>query len=216
MPAPPVSSDGQLLTQATELQPQPAIGKNGLLSPFASIGRNGLQGSWVVRSPEALRLPPAFIHLKLAEWLINSESQGKPCGIREPVLITHTGTLISGFAEWHAAVFAGQAAIDCIEFALNDDEAFQLLMTLHRPRPGWNAFTRTELALHQERYFQSRVLTNRVAGAKHKGLANLPKAEHIDVRREIASLRCSNLALEYQLACAGLHLGHVEVDGSLN
>jgi hypothetical protein len=61
-------------------------------------------------------------------------------------------------------------------------------LTLHRPRPGWNAFTRTELALQQERYFQSRALANQAAGGKHKGLANLPNAEHIDVRQEIAGL----------------------------
>jgi hypothetical protein len=148
----------------------------------------GCEDQWLSRSPQALRLPPAFIKLNLAEWLINSESQGKPNGIREPILITHTGTLISGFAEWHASVFAGHAEIDCIEFALNDDNAFQLLMTLHRPRPSWNAFTRTELALEQEQYFQSRALANQVAGGQHKGLANLPKAEHIDVRQEIANL----------------------------
>lgn len=61
-------------------------------------------------------------------------------------------------------------------------------MTLHRPRLGWSPFTRTELALQQERYFQSRALNNQSVGGKHKGSANLPKDEHIDVRQEIASL----------------------------
>ncbi len=185
----PVSSDGRGLTQTAELGSFIAAFRNdGVLSPFVSMGRNGLQGSRAVRSPQALRLPPAIIRLNLAEWLINSELQGKPCGIREPVLITDTGNLISGFAEWHAAACAGHAEIDCIEFRLNDDEALQLLLTLHRPRPGWNAFMRTELALQEERFFQSRALDNQAAGGKHKGLANLPKAEHIDVRQEIAKL----------------------------
>ena len=75
-----------------------------------------------------------------------------------------------------------------LPFSTAGDKAFQLLMTLHRPRGSWNAFTRTELALQQERYFQSMALANQVAGGQHKGLANLPKAEHIDVRREIANL----------------------------
>ena len=56
------------------------------------------------------------------------------------------------------------------------------------PRTAWNDFTRTELALEQERYFQSKALANQTAGGKYKGLANLPKAEHIDVREKIANL----------------------------
>lgn len=162
--------------------------KEGSLAPLVSIVRNGLQAYRVVRSAKALRLPPAFIQLNLAEWLINSESQGKLPGIREPILVNDSGVLISGFASWHAAVSAGQAEIDCIEFAVNDDEALQLVLTFHRPKPGWNAFTRTELALQEEPYFQSRALANQQAGGKLKALANLPKAEHIDVRQGIANL----------------------------
>jgi len=44
------------------------------------------------------------------------------------------------------------------------------------------------LALEQEPYFQSKALANQIAGGKHKGLANLPKAQHIDVREQIADL----------------------------
>ncbi len=40
--------------------------------------------------------------------------------------------------------------------------------------------------------------------------------DHKRIGQVSSMLRCSNLALEYQLACARLHLGHVEVDGSLN
>jgi hypothetical protein len=45
-----------------------------------------------------------------------------------------------------------------------------------------------ELALEQEPYFQSKALANQIAGGKHKGLADLPKAQHIDVREKIADL----------------------------
>jgi hypothetical protein len=162
--------------------------REGLQSPFVSSGKSSLQGHPIVRSPGALRLHPAFIQLNLAGWLINSESQAKPHGVCEPILITKSGILVSGFADWHAAVSAGQAEIDCSEFSLNDDEALQLILSLHRPRGAWNDFTRTELALKQESYFQSKALANQIAGGKHKGLANLPKAEYIDVRQEIANL----------------------------
>jgi hypothetical protein len=147
-----------------------------------------LGGHQVVRSLEALRLHPAFNELNLADWLIHSESQGKPQVVHEPILITNQGFVLAGFAEWHAAVCAGQGEIVCIEFALSADEALQLILTLHRPRTAWNDFTRTELALEQEACFQSKALANQIAGGKHKGLANLPKAEHIDVREEIANL----------------------------
>jgi len=121
-------------------------------------------------------------------WLINSEFERKPSGTREPIIVTDRGIIVSGFADWHAATCAGQAEIDCIEVVLSDDEALQLVLSLHRPRSNWNTFTRTRLALQQERYFQSRALANQIAGGKLKGLANLPRVEHIDVRQEIANL----------------------------
>jgi ParB-like chromosome segregation protein Spo0J len=71
----------------------------------------------------------------------------KSHGIREPILITRKGIIVYGFADWHAAVSAGQAEIDCIDFALDDDEALQLILSLHRPRAAWNDFIRAELAL---------------------------------------------------------------------
>src|SRR5690242_6991543 len=187
--ASPVSPDRHVLTPASELRPSvSALRNEALLSPLISIGRNGLGGHQAVRSPGALRLHPAFNELNLADWLIHSESQGKPKDVHEPILISNQGILLVGFAEWHAAVCAGQGEIICIEFALSADEALQLILTLHRPRATWNDFTRTELALEQEAFFQSKALSNQIAGGKHKGLANLPKAQHIDVRKKIADL----------------------------
>ena len=165
-----------------------SIRKESLYAPLLSIGRNGLVPTIAVRSPGALRLHPAFNDLNLSGWLINSELQGKPQDVHEPILITRAGIILGGFAEWHAAVCAGQPEIDCTEFALNDDEALQLILTLHRPRTAWNDFTRTELALEQEPCFQSKAAANQVAGGKHKGLADLPKAQHVDVREKIAGL----------------------------
>jgi hypothetical protein len=133
-------------------------------------------------------LHPTFNDPNLSGWLINSELQGKPQDVHEPILITRGGIILGGFAEWHTAVCAGQPELECTEFALNDDEALQLILTLHRPRTAWNDFTRTELALEQERHFQSKALANQIAGGKHKGLADLPKAQHIDVREKIADL----------------------------
>jgi hypothetical protein len=157
-------------------------------------------------------LHPAFNDLNLSGWLINSELQGKPQDVHEPILITRTGIILGGFAEWHTAVCAGQPEIDCTEYALNDDEALQLILTLHRPRAAWNDFTRTELALEEEPYFQSKALANQIAGGKHKGLANLPEAQHIDVREKIADLAgvCSRTVGNVKIILKKAHPSVVE------
>ena len=222
----PASLERQILATPGELRPSvSALRNDALLSPLISTSRNGLVSAKAVRPPGALRLHPAFNDLNLSGWLINSEVQGKPQDVHEPILITRTGILLGGFAEWHAAVCAGQAEIHCIEFELNSDEALQLILTLHRPRATWNDFTRTELALEQELYFQSQALANQIAGGKHKGLANLPKAQHIDVRKKIADLAgvCSRtvgnvkviLKKAHPSVIEALHNGTITINGAL-
>jgi hypothetical protein len=185
----PTTVDRQMLAPVGELRSSVwALRNEALRSPLISTGRNGLGGHQAIRSPGELHLHSAFNELNLAGWLINTELQGKPQDVHEPILITRTGIILGGFAEWHAAVCAGQPEIDCTEYALNDDKALQLILILHRPRAAWNDFTRTELALEQEQYFQSKAFANQSAGGKYKGLAHLPKAEHIDVREKIADL----------------------------
>lgn len=222
----PVGPDRHILACPSELRQSVSAFRNeALLSPLISTGRNGLGGHQVVRSSGALRLHPAFNELNLADWLIHPESQGKPKDVHEPILITNQDILLAGFAEWHAAVCAGQGEIVCIEFALNADEALQLILTLHRPRTAWNDFTRTELALEQEPYFQSKALANQIAGGKHKGLANLPKAQHIDVREKISDLAgvsprtVGNVKIILKKAhpslVEALHNGAITINGAL-
>jgi hypothetical protein len=222
----PANLERQILAPPGELRPSvSALRNEALLSPLISIGRNGLGGHQVVRSPGVLRLHPAFNELNLADWLIYSELQGKPQDVHEPILITNQDILLAGFAEWHSAVCAGQGEIVCIECALNADEALQLILTLHRPRAAWNDFTRTELALEQEPYFQSKALANQSAGGKHKGLANMPKAQQIDVREKIADLAgvCSRtvgnvktiLKNTHPSLVEALHNGTITINGAL-
>lgn len=222
----PVSPDRHVLAPASELRPSVSAFRNAaLLSPLISTGRNGLGGHQVIRSPGALRLHSAFNDLNLSGWLVNSELQAKPQDVHEPILITNQGILLAGFAEWHAALCAGQGEIVCIECALNADEALQLILTLHRPRVAWNDFTRTELALGQEPYFQAKALANQIAGGKHKGLANLPKAQHIDVRERIADLAAVSprtvgnvkiiLKKAHPSLVEALHNGAITINGAL-
>jgi len=69
---------------------------------------------------------------------------------------------------------------------LPEDEALQFILTHHQARYGWNAFVRIRLALTLESNLQQRAVDNMRAGGKYKGWANLPDAQHIDVRQEIA------------------------------
>jgi hypothetical protein len=137
--ATPANAARQIMAPIGELWTSAwAVHNKALLSPLISTERNGLRGHQATRFPGSLRLHPAFNDLNLSGWLINSELQGKPQSIHEPILIAKSDILIAGFAEWHAAVCAGQLEIDCVEFALNDDEALQLILTLQRPRAAWN------------------------------------------------------------------------------
>jgi hypothetical protein len=209
----PPSADRQMRSPVAGLRPSVwDFRNNALLSPLISTGRHSLVSFQAVRSPETLRLHPAFNNLNFSGWLINSELHGKPKDVHEPILITHGGILLAGFAEWHSAVCAGQPEINCTEYALNDDQALQLILTLHRPRTAWNDFTRTELALEQEPYFQAKALANQIAGGKYKGLANLPKAELMDVREKIAELAgvCSRTVGNVKIILKKAHPSLVE------
>jgi len=182
-PKPPAFSTG--LPASKRVQ----SAQDRLQSPLISGGKN-LQGSPAARSPGELRLHPVFIQLNLVGTLINCAVHGrKPEGsVREPILVTTSGIVISGVREWHAAVSEGRPALDCTEYQLNDDEALQLILMLQQSRGTWNSFTRIQLALQQEPCLQAKAHANQVAGGKDKGLANLPEARQIDVRQEIAYL----------------------------
>jgi hypothetical protein len=102
--------------------------------------------------------------------------------------VTTSGTILAGFGRWQAAVLAGGGEINCIEYPLSEDEALQFIIRHHQPERGWNAFVRICVALKLEAYFQKLALDNLRAGGRFKGSADLPKAQTIDVREEIARL----------------------------
>jgi len=172
----------------TGLLPSASAFRDAPITSALSTRKYGLAGNRVLRCPRALRLHPVFDQLNLAVWLIGTESREMLEGVRLPILITDRGILLSGFADWRAAGCAEKAQIDCTEFALSDAEALEVILILHRLRSPWNDFIRTELALRQVSYFESKALANQIAGGKHKGFAVLPKAEHIDVRKEVGHL----------------------------
>ena len=146
------------------------------------------EGRPVVRSPKQLRLHRALEELR---WIgvmdeFNHAARQRNPTVTEPILITTNGTILAGFGRWRSAVFECRHEIRCIEYPLSEDEALQFILTHHQSRCGWNAFVRIHLALTLEPNLQQRALDNMRSGGKYKGWANLPEAQHIEVRQEIA------------------------------
>ena len=117
---------------------------------------------------------------------LNEVARLKDLSAAEPILITANGTILAGFGHWRSALLEGRDEVHCIEIPIREEESLRFILNHHKPRPGWNAFVRIRAALTQEYDLQQRALDNMRAGGKYKGLANLPDAQHINVRQQIA------------------------------
>jgi len=142
----------------------------------------------VVRSPGELRLHRALDEIGWTGVDELNEAHLTSGSVPEPILITTNGTILAGIGRWRSAVFDGRHEINCIEYPLSEDEALQFIIRHHQPQRGWNAFLRIRLALSRKADFQQRAFDNMRAGGKYKGSTNLPEADRIDVRQEIAKL----------------------------
>ena len=156
--------------------------------PSNSTALRPLEGRPVVLSPEKLRLHHALLELGWTGVIdeFNDATRLASLPVTEPILITADGTILAGFGRWRLAVLEGRREIHCIEYPLGEDESLQFILTHHQTRCGWNAFVRIRLALTLEANLQQRALDHMRAGGKHKDLANLPDAQRIDVRQEVA------------------------------
>jgi hypothetical protein len=156
--------------------------------PFNPTARSRLEGRPGICSPKQLRLHPALEEIGWTGVIdeFNDAVRLKEQSVPEPILITTTGTILAGIGRWQSVLFDGWTEINCIEYPHSADEALQFIISHHQSQRGWNAFIRIRLALKLELSFQKRALDNMRAGGKYKGSANLPEAQHIDVRHEIA------------------------------
>jgi hypothetical protein len=148
------------------------------------------EGRPVIRAPGQLRLHRALEELGWTGVIdeFNDAAQLKGQSVPEPILITTSGTILAGIGRWRLAVFECRREVNCIEYPLSEDESLQFLLTHHQTRCGWNKFVRICFALTLKPSLQRRALDNMRAGGKYKGWANLPEAQHIEVRQEIASV----------------------------
>lgn len=165
---------------------------NSVVPTSASQLINSSTFKWhrVSRPPGRLRLHPTLVRLNLIKSAIDLDQpivlQGK--NVRETIVITASGTIISGFNAWRQAVTENQPYVDCVEYSFGDEEAIEFILIQHRPRRAWNNFIRVRLALEREPHYERLAFANQIAGGKYKGSANLPKAAQIEVRERIAAV----------------------------
>jgi hypothetical protein len=155
---------------------------------FNATAMSRLEGSSVVRPPQQLRLHRALEEVGWTGETSEFNEATRRChpSVTDPILITTNGTLLAGFGRWRAAIFDGRFEINCIEYPLSEYESLHFILTHHQSRSWWNDFIRIRLALALELDYQQKAVENMRAGGKFKGLANLPEAQRIDVRKEIA------------------------------
>lgn len=157
---------------------------------FNTTARTCREGRPVVRSPQQLRLHRALEQLGWVGVIdeFNKASGQANAPVPEPVLITTNGTLLAGFGRWHVALVKGRPEIPCIEYALDEDQSLQFILTHHQIRRGWNDFVRIRLAVTLKSSFRQRALDNMRVGGRYKGSANLPEVQRIDVSQAIANI----------------------------
>jgi ParB-like chromosome segregation protein Spo0J len=169
--------------------PQSARYRLASNQPFNLTTAIPFDGRSVRRSPAQLRLHPALAEVGWTGAIdeFNDATKKKYTATLEPILITTSGTILSGFGRWQSAHFAGLSEVNCIEYPIGEDETLQFILAHHQTRFGWNGFVRIRLALALKSQLQQKALDNMRQGGRLKGLANLPEAHHIDVRHEIAA-----------------------------
>jgi len=146
-------------------------------------------GQPVLCPAERLRLHPIVEELGcLVLDEANDAAQLNKQTVCEPILITTNGTILAGFGRWRIAMVQGSQTLHCIEYPITEKESLEFILRYHQSRCTWNAFVRICMALTLESSLQEKALQNMSAGGKYKGLADLPNAQRVDVRQEIARI----------------------------
>ena len=164
--------------------------QSGLELPLPTAATGRAEGRPIVRSPKDLHLHPALEKLGWAGLVdeLNDAAGTARRPIHDPILIATDGTVLAGFGRWRLAVFEQVSEIYCIEHSLSVDDSLMFILTHHQTQRGWNAFVRIRLALSMKPSLQEAALANMRSGGKYKGLANLPEAQHVNVREQIADI----------------------------
>ena len=152
---------------SVEAVPHMEMRRTDDLKPHPSLLKQGL-------SPTNERLLPLG---KLGETIFE-----------QPLLITLENLIVDGYARWRIARQRERDTVLCQVLQLTEQEALQRILQNHC-RPDWlNAFSRIQLALDLEPWFQEKARTNQSNGGKNKGSSKLTEDRRIDCRKQIAAL----------------------------
>ena len=145
-------------------------------------------GRLVDRPTPSLRPHPAYHELcgPIAATRVRRVAQ-QAAPICEPLLTTTDGTILDGHARWQVAIDQGQPNLPCIECAVTEDEALQLVVQRHRSSEGLNAYGRIVLALGLETHLRTRRHRPQPVSASNPS-SNLTNVGGRDVRTEIAEV----------------------------
>jgi hypothetical protein len=106
----------------------------------------------------------------------------------EPLTLTHQKTIIDGHKRWFVARERGIATLPCVMLAISDDEALDQILARASAKNWWKPGRRICLALTREAALSEPARENQRTGGRKKDPSTLTKAQHIDVRREIARM----------------------------
>jgi hypothetical protein len=139
----------------------------------------------IIRRVDELRKHPAYERLQLvvsAAQLAELRRLGN-LAFKDPLLITHTGIIIDGYARKVHADTLGISNLACVEFDIGEEEALRLILSKHRRSMGWNDYNRICLASQLTDGVRTRARANQQVGGHLKGLSKLTEA---NVRKAIA------------------------------
>ncbi len=99
---------------------------------------------------------------------------------------------MKGLEEWELARKRNLQKVNCLEFDLNEEEIVQWILDQFGKTEQFNDFVRILIARKLKPFFSERGKENERLGGLLKGSINLPKAQRIDSRAQIA--RAANVA----------------------
>jgi hypothetical protein len=108
--------------------------------------------------------------------------------LSEPLTLTRQKTIIDGHKRWFVARERRIATLPCVMLAISDDEALDQILARASAKNWWKPCRRICLALTREEALRERARENQRTGGRKKDPSTLTKAQHIEVRGEIARM----------------------------
>lgn len=191
-PAPEAAHPGKNKPRLQVTPPQQAVQQSLFDAPAFTEVEASVEAvpRLVMRRTDELKPHPSLLNQGLFptnERLLALDNLGEAI-FEQPLLITQENLIVDGYARWRIACQHQRETILCQVLQLTEQEALQRILQNHC-RPEWlNDFSRIQLALDLEPWFQEKARINQSNGGKNKGSSKLTEDRRIDCRKQIAAL----------------------------